>query len=108
MDWTATLMAAGGATADPAYPLDGEDVLPVCTGKKAPYDRALFWRTIERDAARIGPWKYLKEQGTEYLFDVVSDPGEKYNLRTEKRDVFARVKAAYAAWNAQMLPRPAQ
>jgi arylsulfatase A-like enzyme len=108
MDWTATMIAAGGATADPAYPLDGEDLLPVCTGARAPYDRALFWRTIAREAARSGRWKFLKEQGNEHLFDVVTDPGEKTDLKAAHLDTFQRLKTQFAAWNAQMLPRPAE
>jgi arylsulfatase A-like enzyme len=108
MDWTATLLAAGGATADAAYPLDGEDMLPVCTGAKAPYDRTLFWRTIERDAVRSGRWKYLKEQGNEHLFDVVTDPGEKTDLRTKHADTFQQLKRQFGAWNSQMLPKPTQ
>jgi arylsulfatase A-like enzyme len=107
MDWTATMLAAGGATADAAYPLDGEDILPVCTRAKPPHDRTLFWRTIERDAVRSGNWKYLREQNEESLFDVVADPGEKSDLRTEKPEVFARLKSAFDRWNAEMLPRPA-
>jgi len=108
MDWTATMLAVAGATADPAYPLDGEDLLPVCTGARPAYDRSLFWRTILRDAARVGKWKYLKDGGEEHLFDVVSDPGEKTDLRQTHADVFDRIKAQYVAWNAQMLPRPSQ
>jgi arylsulfatase A-like enzyme len=106
MDWTATLVAAGGGTADPAYPFDGEDLLPVCTGARPSHDRTLFWRTILRDAARAGKWKYLKESGNEHLFDVVADPGEKYDQKDVHRDVFERVKAQFLAWNATMLPKP--
>jgi len=108
MDWTATLLAAGGATPDPAYPLDGEDVLPVCTGAKGPYDRTLFWRTIERDAVRSGRWKYLKEEGHEHLFDLAVDPGEKTDLRSAHPDTFQQLKREFDAWNARMLPKPAQ
>jgi len=109
MDWTATMIAAGGGTADPAFPLDGEDILPVCTGAKAPYDRTLFWRTIERDAVRSGKWKYLKdEQGHEHLFDVVTDPGEKTDLRTAQNGTFQQLKQRFDAWNTQMLPKPTQ
>jgi len=108
MDWSATLIGAGGATADAAYPLDGEDMLPVCTGKRPPYDRALFWRTIERDAARSGQWKYLKAEGEEHLFDVVTDPGETTDLRTSRAATFQRLKEQFDAWNAQMLPKPQQ
>ena len=105
MDWTATILAAGGATADPSYPLDGEDLLPICSGAKAPHERTLFWRTVLRDAARSGAWKYLKESGNEHLFDVVQDPGEKNELREKHPDVFARLKGQFLAWNAQMLPK---
>ena len=106
MDWTATLLAAGGATADPGYPLDGEDLLPLCTGARPAYDRTLCWRSILHAAARSGQWKYLQESGNEHLFDVVADPGEKSDQRAAHPDVFARLKAQYEAWNKKMLPRP--
>ena len=107
MDWTATILAAGGATADPSYPLDGEDLMPVCSGARAPYDRTFFWRTVLRDAARVGAWKYLKESGNEHLFDVVRDPGEKNDLRAAHPEVFDRLKGQFLAWNGQVLPKPA-
>ena len=107
MDWTATMLAAGGATADPAYPLDGEDLTPICSGARAAYDRTLFWRTIERDAARVGKWKYLQESGNEHLFDIVSDPGEKNDVQGDHPEIFTRIRDQFVAWNARMLPKPA-
>jgi arylsulfatase A-like enzyme len=107
MDWMATMLAAAGATPDTAYPLDGEDLLPVCSGRRPPYDRSLFWRTIERDAARVGKWKYVRESDREQLFDVIRDPGEKNDLRATQRAEFDAVKRQFEAWNATMLPRPA-
>ena len=105
MDWTATILTLAGAAADPEHPLDGEDVLPVCTGERAPYDRALFWRTQTHAAARVGHWKYLNDAGEEHLFDLRTDLGEKTDLKTRQPDVFARVRAQYDAWNARVLPR---
>jgi arylsulfatase A-like enzyme len=105
MDWTATILAATGTPSDPSYPLDGEDLMPVCSGTRAVYDRAFFWRTQTRDAARVGNWKYLKESGNEHLFDLSIDPGEKSDLRTRRIDVFERIRNQYLAWNAQMLPK---
>jgi len=105
MDWTATILSAASATADPAYPLDGEDLLPVCRGARAPYDRTLFWRAQIRDAARSGRWKYLKDPSGERLYDLAGDPGEKVDLRLKNADAFAQLKAQYNAWNARMLPR---
>jgi len=107
MDWTATILATAKTPADEAYPLDGEDLLAVCTGHRPVFDRTLFWRTRTRDAARMGQWKYLSEAGVEHLFDLATDPGEKNDLRTKRRDVFDEIKRRYLTWNAQMLPRPA-
>jgi arylsulfatase A-like enzyme len=81
MDWTATILAATGTPHDPAYPLDGEDAMPVCKGTGTLSDRTLFWRTRARAAARAGNWKYLHEAGSERLFDLSVDPGEKNDLR---------------------------
>ena len=108
MDWSATMLAAGGASADPSYPLDGDDLTSVCSSARRPYDRSFFWRTILRDAARTGSWKYLKDAGIEYLFDVVVDPGEKNDLKAAQPEVFARLKTQFAEWSGQMLPKPAR
>jgi arylsulfatase A-like enzyme len=106
MDWTATILEVTGTKADPRYPLDGENILRVCTGERPVYDRTLFWRTRERDAARIGQWKYLKQNGQEFLFDLSVDPGEKADKRARKPDVFQELRNRFQAWDAQMLPRP--
>jgi arylsulfatase A-like enzyme len=105
MDWTATILAVTGTAPHPAYPLDGEDLMPVCQGKPGPADRLLFWRTQTRDAARMGTWKYLKESGNEHLFDLSIDPGEKNDVRTLHAGIFEKVRNHYLAWDAQMLPR---
>ncbi len=107
MDWTATMLAAAGAHADPAYPLEGEDLMPVCRGVRPAYDRTLFWRTHSRDAARMGQWKYLKDSGKEHLFDLANDPGEKSDVQAKHPDLFAEIRKRFASWDKQMLPRPA-
>ena len=106
MDWTATILAVAGSAPDPAYPLDGESLLSVCKGEREAYDRTLFWRTVERAAARVGDWKYLADEDGEYLFDLSVDPGEKDNRRGKRPDAFEEIKQQYVAWNARMLPRP--
>ena len=79
---------------DPAYPLDGENLMPVCTGERAVYDRTLFWRTVERAAARVGSWKYLADKDGEYLFDLSVDPGEKDDRRRSEPDTVRADQAA--------------
>jgi arylsulfatase A-like enzyme len=107
MDWTATILGVTGTAADAAFPLDGENLMTVCTGQRAAYERALFWRITGFDAARVGSWKYLKDRTGEHLFDLTNDPGEKADLRTTRADRFEAIRLQYQAWAAQMLPLPA-
>ena len=105
MDWLPTMLAAAGAEADPAYPLDGVDLLPVLdNGIVAP--RTLYWRykNNEQAAMRDGDLKYLKIRDNTFLFDVVQDPRERANLKARRPDDFASMIAAWAAWNETMLP----
>src|SRR5205823_3596962 len=44
MDWMPTLLAAAGTQMNPAYPPDGENLLPVLSGAAPPHPRKLFWR----------------------------------------------------------------
>ena len=73
MDWTATMLALGNAKPDPAYPLDGDDLLPVIRGSQPVYERTFFWRTSIQDAVLKGRWKYLKDGAREFLFDLSVD-----------------------------------
>ncbi|MET0650062.1 MAG: sulfatase-like hydrolase/transferase [Pyrinomonadaceae bacterium] len=110
MDWTATILAAAGASAHPDYPLDGQNLLPVLGGERAAFERTLFWRNDVQAAVRAGRWKYLKADAkTERLFDLQTDEREQADSRPTHGEVFERLKAEYQKWEAQMLkPRPAR
>jgi len=110
MDWMPTLLAAAGTETDPAYPPDGDNLLPVLTGRASPHPRKLFWRfkAGEQRAVRDGDWKYLQIAGNEFLFDVVKDPRERANLKDRHKDAFDRLKSDWAAWNATMLAERAR
>ncbi len=105
MDWVSTLLAAAGADADPAYPLDGIDLLPVLAGG-APSPRTLFWRYLNmtQEACRDGDWKYLKILGNSFLFNVKEDPLERVNLKLRKPELFAAMEARFREWDGTMLP----
>jgi arylsulfatase A-like enzyme len=105
MDWLPTLLAAAGTAPDPAYPPDGQDLMPVLTGQRAPGERTLFWRykANAQRAVRSGNWKSLRINGNEFLFDVTVDQRERANLAQRHPDVFARLKGEWEKWNAGML-----
>jgi arylsulfatase A-like enzyme len=106
MDWVPTLLAATGATADPAYPLDGINLLPALTQNAAPAPRKLYWRykANAQRAVRDGDHKFLKILGNTFLFNVVDDPLERANLKDRQKDTYARLNREWHEWNATMLP----
>jgi arylsulfatase A-like enzyme len=106
MDWTATMLALGGAAEDPRYPLDGTDLTSLCLGRPAQFDRALFWRTRKQQSARRGVWKYLKTDKEESLFNIPDDPGERADLAEYEPTTLASLRKEFGGWNSRMLPLP--
>ncbi|HET7155151.1 MAG TPA: sulfatase-like hydrolase/transferase, partial [Hyphomicrobiaceae bacterium] len=107
LDWSATILAAAGAPASPQHRLDGIDLLPVLAGREPSRERTIFWRTSQRThqgAVRQGGWKYLRDEEGEYLFDLILDPGERHNRKSDQPATFERLRALYAAWDREMLP----
>jgi len=108
MDWTTTILSLAKASLPKSRTFDGIDLSNIITGKKQEIDRTLYWRISQRRnhmAARDGQWKYLKdEKGTEYLFDLNSDPSEKNNLKESQAVVFEKLKNKYAKWTSEMKP----
>ena len=107
MDWTATILAAAGASADKKSPLDGIDLMPILTGSKGTMDRTLYWRTFQRikqKAMRDGKWKYLRDEKGEYLFDISTDRAEKNDMKTIEAKRFRKMKAKVEEWEKSVLP----
>ena len=107
MDLAATMLAAAGV-ASPALVPDGHDLGPVLRDPAAVQPRELFWRMKHRGqrAVRSGPWKYLLQDGHEFLFDLAGDPRERANLATREPKRLATLRDAYDTWSATMPPMP--
>jgi arylsulfatase A-like enzyme len=106
MDWVATLLAAAGGEPDPAYPLDGINLLPMLTRNVPSKPRKLFWRykANAQRAMRDGDYKFLKILDNTFLFNVVDDPLERANLKEREKDIYRRLVREWYDWNATMLP----
>ena len=103
MDWSATVLAAAGATPHRDYALDGVSLLDVLAGG-APFERAMHWRMKHRGqrALRHGRWKYLRVDGHDYLFDIQADARERANLGGADPERLAAMRADWEAWNDAM------
>ena len=106
MDWLPTLLAAANATLDPAYPSDGDNLLPTLLGERGVYERTLYWRykSLGQRAVRAGNLKYLRINERDFLFDLAADARERANLAVQRPEKLAELKAAWEKWDAQMLP----
>jgi arylsulfatase A-like enzyme len=109
MDWVPTLLAAAGTAPDPAWPSDGMNLLDVITGSGSVAPRQLYWRfkAAEQAALRDGDWKYLKLGKNESLFNLAVDEHERAQLSRRELSRFEAMKKQWQAWNATMLPYPA-
>ncbi len=106
MDWTATILAAAVTKPDPAFPLDGMNLLPVLKGGKEVMGRTFFWRLSQekkQKAIRDGDWKYLQNEKGEFLFNLEKDPGEKKDLKKIYPAKFIKLKKKYRDWEATVL-----
>jgi len=106
MDWLPTLLEAAGTQPDGAFPSDGMSLLTSLVGDALPVPRKLYWRfhANAQRAMRDGDMKWLKIRENTFLFNVVSDPLERANLKERQPEVYRRLVAEYDAWNGTMLP----
>jgi arylsulfatase A-like enzyme len=108
MDWTATFLALAGSAADPRYPPDGVDLMPVLAAEQSAFERTFFWRTPTASAVRSGPWKYFRNGDADpRLFNLVRDIREYADFAASHPQVLEELGTAYAQWEATVLPRPA-
>ena len=107
----ATALAVAGIRPDPAWKLEGTNLLPHRTGENqgAPHDE-LCWRfrfppqqpALFRWAIRQGDWKLVKN-GKEplALYDLAGDVGESRNLAADQPGRVAKMKEAYERWDSR-------
>jgi arylsulfatase A-like enzyme len=107
MDLTASMLTA--ASALPAdLVLDGEDIIPVLSGKKQPHERTFCWRLprpngrFGQAAIRQGRWKYVYDREMELLFDLEKDCSERTNLANRHPDTVLALRKALIDWNTKL------
>ena len=108
MDWTATLLAAAGATPHPDYPLDGVDLRASFNDVHWQRPGDLFWRMKARGQRALvrGRWKYFRSDGVDFLFDIDKDPRERANLAAREPERLAALRTAWESLDATLPPIP--
>ena len=106
MDWLPTLLAAAGSKPDRRSPTDGIDLLPTLTKGTSALPRKLFWRfkSNAQRAVRDGDYKALKIGQNTFLFNVVTDPLERANLKHRYPEIYKQLTDEWMSWNRAMLP----
>ncbi len=104
MDWSATMLALGGAAAHADLPYDGIDLSANLRAPGQVTARPMHWRMNHRAqrALRVGEMKYLRVEGHDYLFNVAHDGRERANLANRAPETLAHMRAQWEAWNATM------
>lgn len=109
IDVLPTLLAAAGATPDPAWKVDGANLLDAWQGRARVPERALFWEWNaeghDMRAAMRGDLKLLEISGARFLYNVREDPGERRTLFAEHPEIFKQLQAEWKAWKATEVKR---
>jgi len=108
LDILPTVAAACGVSTDASQPLDGVNLLPYLNNEKeGDLHEALYWKLAAYSAIRVGKWKlYLEpKNGVARLYDLEQDPKETNDLASSEPQIFADLKARYAAWEDSLPPR---
>jgi arylsulfatase A-like enzyme len=105
LDLLPTCITAGGGTIDPAWKLDGVDLMPYLTGSKTgPPHKTLYWRFGPQWAIRKGDWKLVAARPgakIEKLFNLSKDIGEATDLSADYPAKVNELKTEWAAWNGE-------
>ena len=100
MDLLPSLASVAGIV--PEGEFDGIDVSGVLYNGENLEERPLFWRYRKQKAVRKGDWKYLKNEGTEYLFNLKDDISEENNIKEEFPEIFHSLKTQLNDWENKM------
>ena len=117
LDVFPTALAAAGVDIDPAWKLDGVNLLPLLTAdtSRRPHD-VLYWRLGGMMAIRKGNWKLVKtaegplptdvtrlaDLSDAQLFDLSTDIGESKNVAAAHPEIAKDLADTWLRWNREL------
>jgi arylsulfatase A-like enzyme len=108
LDILPTCVTAAGGKVDPAWKLDGVDLMPFLTGANEgkPHE-TLYWRFGQQWAIRHGDFKLVVGRdgsGKPELYDLAKDISEAKDLAPAQPDKAKELQSLYDKWNATLAP----
>ena len=105
IDLAHTIFAAAGVEIKDGYKLDGRNLLPYLKNQSDFDDRNLYWANNANIAIRDNKWKFLKQGGKTYLFNLEEDPYESNNLVSQYPEKAQDMQKRHDAWQANNAPQ---
>ena len=105
LDIFPTSLAAAGIPRPGSLVLDGVDLLPYLRGEKTgnPHQQ-LFWRKLDKSAARIGDYKTITLDGFgSVMYNLTENLGETENLAETEVAKFDSITGAYNDWQSKLM-----
>ncbi|MFW6169084.1 MAG: sulfatase-like hydrolase/transferase [Planctomycetota bacterium] len=93
-----TLLNLAGVESPAGIKLDGFDMLPVLAGDKASTRTEMYWKRRNKEAARVGNWKWVRNAHGTHLFNLADDLSEQNNLAETMPRKTAELEAKFKAW----------
>ena len=100
MDLLPTLVKLAGGTAPQDRKIDGGDIWPILSGAanaKSPYESFHYFRGLNLQAVRSGPWKLHLAKGE--LYHLEQDIAESKDVAKENPEIVARLRNIADAMN---------
>ncbi len=97
-----TLLKLAHVETPEALVLDGFDMMPVLADGRPSARQTMFWKRREREAARVGSWKWIRNADGTFLFDLSQDISEKNNLIESMPDKAAELEEHFQRWQQEM------
>lgn len=105
LDVLPTIVTAAGGKVDPAWKLDGVDLMPYLTGtNKARPHETLYWRYGPQWAVRSGDLKLVVSRGGSEqpeLYNLTADFAESKNLASTQPEKVKELQALWDKWSAE-------
>ncbi|HUT89531.1 MAG TPA: sulfatase-like hydrolase/transferase [Thermoguttaceae bacterium] len=97
-----TLLSLAGVAPPEGVVLDGFDMMPMLAEGKPSPRKEMYWKRRAKEAARVGNWKWIRNESGTFLFDLAKDVSEKDNLIEKMPEKAAEMQAHFEGWLKHM------